>query len=125
MVVLAETHVRRNIKEKAGGYNDYPPNWREITLEDFAKSKFFMYYPVYNEVRQMLAPGQPMVRAQLFWYHDESGIALVNDFWAGTVKYFAFATCEHELVVIGRPYNCFTEYTCTKCDWKTAVDSSD
>lgn len=28
-----------------GGYNDFPPKWREIKAGDFAQSLFFTFHP--------------------------------------------------------------------------------
>lgn len=81
-----------------GGWNDFPPAWRELTEEQFAKSMFFTYTPVMHEFRQMLdrsKPQQPAMSATLYHMHDGTGFSIVNDFWAGKVRFYTFG-CDHE-----------------------------
>ena len=87
--------------KKFGHYNDFPPNWREISEAVFAKSAHFTYTPWLTEYRQMLRylDGRPnakeMVGAHLHYQGDGTGYAVVNDFWAGKVRFYAFG-CAHE-----------------------------
>lgn len=80
-----------------GGFNDFPPGWREVSMEDFAQSDYFTWNPKFEEFRQMLNPEQrnePAVSARLWWMHDNTGYALVQDYWGKKVKFFKFG-CKH------------------------------
>jgi hypothetical protein len=80
-----------------GGWNDFPPNWREITEQEFAQSAYFLYDPVLLEHRQMLDRSNPQAPAQsalLQWQHTGDGFAVVNDFRAKKVRFYAFG-CDH------------------------------
>lgn len=85
-------HERKN-----GGYNEFPPEWREIDAAEFAKSRHFCFSPVLVEFRQMMRPfgqlnhpRQPAESAHLFWQQNGTGYAIVNDYWAGTIKFYTF-----------------------------------
>lgn len=84
-------HARVN-----GGYNAFPPNWREISEGEFAQSRHFLLYPELWEFRQMLkrdARGSivaPAVAAHLQWQRNGIGFAVVNDFWEKRVRFFTF-----------------------------------
>ena len=121
-----------------GGFNAFPPGWRELTQADFAKSAYFTYSPELVEYRQMYdsgglrVGGQPAVSAHLNFLHDNTGFAIVNDFWKGTVKFFAFG-CDHEFVdgsaeaerrQIRRFYPDNARY-CPKCNYLAIHDTSD
>lgn len=90
-----QAHERLN-----GRYNDFPPGWREIDAAEFAKSRHFMFCPVLVEFRQMMRPfGEtdttkdvPHVSAYLYWQQNGTGYAVVNDYWAGTVKFYTFGS---------------------------------
>lgn len=100
-------------------YNEFPPNWHELSAEEFAKSTFFGWHPISFEHRQMI-PRTPemdklmaykdgrlgtVVSATLWWMPSGEGFAIVNDFWGGTVRYFGFGE--------------------RHADWLKGVDSSD
>lgn len=83
-----EAHVALN-----GGFNDYPPKWREINADTFAKSRHFAFAPVLREYRQMYHPEgkwNEALSARLEWQFDGTGYAVVNDYWKGTVKFYTF-----------------------------------
>lgn len=91
-------HERKN-----GGYNEFPPHWCEIDAAVFARSRHFAFSPVLVEYRQMRRPfGKPaqentnvasdMVDAHLFWQQNGTGYAVVNDYWAKTVKFYTFGS---------------------------------
>lgn len=80
---------------KWGGFNDFPPGWKEIDAKEFAKSPHFGFNPDLREYRQMLRSKEfehagCCVTTHLYFYFDGRGYALVNDFWEGTVKFFMF-----------------------------------
>lgn len=119
---------------KTGGFNDFPPNWREISEEVFAKSAHFTWTFVMTEHRQMLTPKRdvPCVSATLLWQQDSTGYALVNDFWGGKVRYYTFG-CEHvagdaaaEMKKRGlRLENMQHATYCPKCNFLAIYDTSD
>ena len=119
-----------------GKYNDAPPNFEEITVEDFAKSMFFTYTPKKIEFRQVLNyKGGHFLNLHMFFFHDNTGIAMHNEFWEGTVTYFKFALCEHEFFELSQMEcskknikhhgMCWHVYECTKCGYRESQDSSD
>ena len=72
--------------------------------------------------------------ARLYFFHDGTGVAMMDDYWAGKIHYFAFG-CDHkyrqvygeEATKLGlRPIGlCETAHYCDKCGDKMVVDSSD
>jgi hypothetical protein len=122
-------------RQQFGGFNDFPPNWHEISEAEFAKSSYFTYSPMLREFRQMKNRGdhnEPMIGAHLHWMHDNTGFAIVNDFWACKIKFFAFG-CKHEfsdpteeLKSRGlKLFACQHAMFCKKCNSLSIVDSSD
>lgn len=136
--------------ESAGKGNTAPVGWRKITEKEFAQSKFFSYSPDHMEYRQLTRTqdGGPvahqttrygdthpvMVAAHMFWFYDGTGVALGNDWWGGTVQYYAFG-CQHEYTELGAKEcrergithwgRCWHVYECSKCGHIDAHDSSD
>lgn len=103
------------------GYNDPPVNFKEITEADFAKSQFHSYSPTHIEFRQMilkddLSPGKlnggKMVQAKLFWFGDDTGVAISADYWKGKVRYFSFG-CNHD--VDAKTFSPGCSLPCKKC----------
>lgn len=98
--------VRSNAEAPDGtGYNDPPVNLKEITEADFAKSQFHSYTFSHVEFRQMilnedLSPGRltrgKMIQAKLFWFPDDTGVAISADYWKGKIRYFSFG-CNHDV----------------------------
>jgi hypothetical protein len=104
------------------GYNDPPINLKEITEADFAKSQFHSYTFTHVEFRQMilkddLSSGKltngKMVQAKLFWFSDDTGVAISADSWKGTVRYFAFG-CNHKIEV--KKLDTDVKLHCSKCN---------
>lgn len=133
--------------EKYGGYNHKPPNWRELTEEEFARSDFFTYGPTQMEFRQFSDPehNNGYKGAQsvfLFYVHAGHGYGIYSSYgqemFVGSrqkrLRIFRFG-CEHtykeldqkecrELKVphFGR---CYHVLQCTKCGYIYSYDSSD
>ena len=132
-----------------GGYNDPLPNMREITEKEFAQSHFFSYDAVGYGHKQILptplrkAGVEPatnghhdcMTSVKYFVYHDGTGVAMTSDYWAGKVRYFHFAVCDHEMVELSgaecdakgiQHYGrCWHVRECKKCGYVQSSDSSD
>jgi hypothetical protein len=112
-----------------GRYNDYPPNWKECSEDEFW-GRFMTYPKRHEEYRQMRRNNtERFVSAHLYFYDQNEGLALVNNYdWVNykhqTPKLYKFALCEHEWEHTGTPYNCCRTYTCTKCGDKKSIDSS-
>ncbi len=115
--------IRSDAKAPDGtGYNDPPVNLKEITEADFAKSQFHGYTFTHVEFRQMilkedLSPGKltngKMVQAKLFWFGDDTGVAISADSWKGKVRYFSFG-CNHD--VDAKTYSSGCTLPCKKCN---------
>jgi hypothetical protein len=121
-------------------FNDFPIGWRELTEKEFAQSKFFRCSPRHVEFRQMYPQDENgkrmregMVATRLMWMQDKTGYALANDFWAGTVRYYAFG-CQHDYRELSQAEcrerdtthfgMCWHIYECKKCGYVMAQDSS-
>lgn len=127
---MKEPNYVKLVKDEktVGGYNDLPPNIREISEKEFAQSMFFSYSPIHIDHRQVTRGAEKFVKGlfqiQIYWFHNGSYVALHNDFWGGKIRFFVGEICQHEVegVNVG---NCLNRYTCTKCGYEYTVDSSD
>lgn len=124
-------------KRLHGGFNDFPPNWRELNEAEFARSEWFLWPTEVEEYRQMIyingeRTNKPAVCARLFWLHTKNGYAIVSDHSAGRVRYYAFG-CVHnwgdpsaELKRRGMVLGAFQHaHHCTICGAFYITDSSD
>lgn len=118
-----------------GGYTDFPPNFREVTEQEFVQSSPFTYPPKKIEFRQMKKERNvPSLPAQLFFFPDGTGYALSVDYVSQQVQYYRFG-CDHtwnELTAAECErrgiYHADRRYhvrECTKCTYINAFDSSD
>lgn len=126
--------------------NSVPPNWKEITAEEFAQSKFFTYGFSHSEYRQFLWSQNGWFSGRLFYICGRpEGVAMTNQYSLGKyrVRYFSFAECIHEWEGVSRKRmeelaqkfpqlkgkgtwgNCCHNSVCTKCGDYWFVDSSD
>ena len=139
-----DPEVNAAVKEheaKFGGYNDVPPGWREITEAEFVKGPFFSQCVEKTEFRQLVHAeikgerGWWLINAHLYFFHDGTGVALMDDNLAGKLRFFAFG-CDHkyrevhgnelqELGFKGLMGGCDHALYCDKCKHKMVVDSSD
>lgn len=98
------------------GYNDLPFNWKGMTEDEFAKSGFRggwskmehrqMYRKTFDGKRDRQSG---MIDAQLFWFKDDTGVAMVLDYWKGKVTYYQFGchhTLNHAKFSVEGPNNC-------------------
>ena len=111
-------------EEIIGGYNDLPPNFEEITEEEFAQSQFFSYEPVKRQFRQVNGLNDYLTNINLYWFADGSGIGIRSDFWAGKIYYSKFYICKHKWKNI-ESRMCYTKDVCILCGYVKEVDSSD
>jgi len=121
---------------KYGKDHELPPNFREITEKEFAQSKFFVYFPEFWEYRQITKKEDfekfkwgneqrsHVFSLRMAYFFDGTGVALEHDYWAGKVRYFAFAVCEHNERTQRNVGNCLNEYTCAACGYVETIDSS-
>lgn len=119
-----------------GDFNTAPVGFAEITQKEFAQSNFFRYGPEAIEHRQLLnVPGEKtMLAVWMYYYHDGTGLALAEDFWAGTIRYFRFG-CDHDYRELSPEAtrqrglshfgHCWHTYECQTCGHIEAHDSSD
>lgn len=124
--------VRTDDKAPDGtGYNDPPVNLKEITEAEFAKSQFHSYTFTHVEFRQMilkedLSPGKltngKMVQAKLFWFSDDTGVAISADYWKGKIRYFSFG-CNHD--VDAKTFTPGCTLPCKKCSTNVHQDWMD
>jgi len=110
-----------------GGYNDLPPEFKEISEKEFAQSMFFSYSPMKVEFRQARLIKDSEMHLQsmrIYWFYNYTYIVIWNDYWAGKVHFAKGQLCEHafECKNLGR---CLNKYTCKKCGFTEEIDSSD
>lgn len=80
--------------------NSLPPLFREISIEEFAKSDFFTYGFKYIDHKQATRDYEDndlpaMLAVQLFYMGDGTGYGISSDFWGGKITYYAFG-CKHQ-----------------------------
>ena len=122
-------------EKEFGGYNHLPPNFKEITPEEFAQCDFFVYRIDMIESRQPYGPNdkraaQLKVDAgtslRLFYMNNTTGFAIGHDYWAKRLRFFRFQLCEHTFKGVPEESRmCYHVSVCTKCGYRQAIDSSD
>lgn len=115
-----------------GLYNDFPPNWREVTPADIATCSLGRtYQPELIEHRQMghlTAGSKPLLDATLYFFHDGSGHAIHYDYHGRTVRWYMFHLCQHSYTEISRPPTPragIHTNRCKKCGYTYSYDTSD
>lgn len=113
-----------------GDFNQAPPNLQEILLEEFARSKFFVYSFSKVEYRQITDKEvlsklgfKHYFAMKLFWFHDGTGVGMCSDYHNKSVRYFKFSICDHAYTTIVSS-NCYREMECARCGHYTFIDSS-
>lgn len=138
----ATNEERLEWEKKWGSFNDFPPNWEEISANQYWHTRS-MFMPHTIEYRQMYPTQNRMVRcttAHLEFYGNNpfapQGMAVVygnkeynsqTKEYDYTPKFFKFASCVHEWdpaksIDTGRGWH---ERTCTKCGTHVTWDSGD
>jgi len=124
-------------------FNDPPVGLRRISEKEFARSQFFTYVPRYTEYRQILVNSKEdlskrgrgvMITLRMYWFDDDTGVAIHNDYWKGKMEYFTFG-CKHDYSELSQKEchkrgishfgNCFHVSECKKCNYVMSYDSSD
>lgn len=131
-------------RAKYGAYNDFPPGWRPCTPDRFW-GRFMTYNADLTEHRQMMNPrahidayppnhygGRTVRSARLFFYWDDTGLAMVDDYDHGKMEHrapllYEFGPCMHERRedVPEKSHMCYHVSRCVDCGREFAVDSSD
>jgi len=85
-------------------------------------------------VLAVLAIAVAVQSTHIYWFHDGTGLCIVNDFSAGTLRYFACG-CDHDYKELSGEESraegvqhwgsCYHVLKCTKCKNIQAHDSSD
>jgi hypothetical protein len=142
-----ETSPKWYTEASVGGYNTLPPNWEEISEQDFVQSEFFVYPPSHREFRQVVSDGKWM-DVWLYYLHNRpEGFAITRAYQDGSyrkLRYFRFAACQHDWVEIINPQawaekvkrfprlqgkaiwgRCAHNLICDKCGDYKFLDSSD
>jgi len=87
------TNVENQVVEEVlGRFNDFPPGWEEIPMEDFVRLSSGPFLPVYLDYRQMWLDRTkgPMVSAVLQIQRDLTGFAIVPDRIDQSLSFFKF-----------------------------------
>jgi hypothetical protein len=133
--------TKEQLREVYGGFNDRPPNLKELTEEEFAQSSFFVYSPVREEYRQPTNkyPGRTPSWGfagdlRLYYMGDGTGYAVHADYWEGKVTWYKFAACEHTYRELGQAESrekgiphfgmCYHVEECITCGYTRSYDSS-
>lgn len=79
-------------KEILGGFNQFPPGWEEIPMEEYVKLCSGPFLPTYLDYRQMWLDKLkgPCVSAILQIHRDFSGFALIPDHMDQTLAFYKF-----------------------------------
>jgi hypothetical protein len=132
-----ETPNEESHQKRYNPSNRLPPNFKEITEKEFAKSKFFVYSPDFWEWRQINVKedyqnftwGKDkhsyIFSIRMAYFYDGTGLAMAHDYWEGKVRYFSFAVCEHKNKTERNVGRCLNQYTCDACGFVETIDSSD
>lgn len=135
---------------KFGGFNDAPPNLREITEKEWVRSGYFSVHSFFHEefrqfiikslpatsekTGKILNEGRDVYHSFKLCYMDEHhGYAITHDYWEGKVRVFHFG-CNHkyhELSFQECNYrgishfgNCWHVHECRECGNIYSCDSS-
>lgn len=126
-------------KETVGGYNYYPPNMTEITVEEYERMFHSLCLYAY-ETRQPMREedGQNISTLNIFWFPNGHYVAMGSiyiPFHQRTeeqkkngyqeVKFYKGFICEHKNITGKNLGRCWNEYTCKDCGFHYEVDSSD
>jgi hypothetical protein len=121
-----------------GSYNDPPPNFREVTEKEIAKSDFFVYSPKFSFFRQidpdrLSWDEKYFLSVHFYGMSDGTGYGIATDN-SSKVRWFRYG-CSHKYVEKGSKWcsergithwgMCYHVYECSECGHVLAQDSSD
>lgn len=123
--------------EKFGGYNDPPPNLKEMSELEWAQSTYFSRDPIHKEFRQFVITGtngrDTFHNFNLFYMDEHSGYAITSEYYEGKVRAFKFG-CEHKYKELSQSEckekeirhfgSCYHVTECEKCGHIMCYDSS-
>lgn len=112
-----ETNTKE-FESKFGGFNDCPPNLKEITREEFERVTIHGSYSPkmmdYRQVRPGLDGKSGYTNMHLWIFGDETGVASTSVYGDGkyVAKFYKFAVCQHEYTTM--PEEAANEFRATK-----------
>ena len=138
-LIRCDNDETKILEEKFGfsHFNQAPANFKEVDEEWLARHSTFRTYGFrYHWYQQImnLPDEKYTLSIHCFGSEDGTGFAISTNYWAGKIRYFSFAGCEHEFRTPTReecaehhdyPGNCYHVYICDKCGYWYSVDSSD
>lgn len=112
-------------------YNAVPPNLRLISEDEFSRSDFFTYTPVYMEFRQVRVDNG-LLSLRMFYMPAGHGYAVHSHFAYKKVSWYRFG-CEHSYRELSRVEcqerklyhggNCYHVTECRHCGYIHSYDS--
>jgi len=106
-------------------YNEKYSGWEEITIEEFARSRFFTECIIAHQYKQVvLDPDKGQEGVRCFVFIDGGGFALAGEYWEKRLRIFRFG-CDHEMEFQEQLGRCYRRYRCKKCGYTQDIDSSD
>lgn len=97
---IADNDVQKhNPRVKPGHYNVAPAGWREISVAEFSRSRFWTYGFDFFETRFILrdenqVPLNHSISVFLFHMFDGTGVGMSHDWMNNKIHYYAFG-CDH------------------------------
>lgn len=127
-------HVNQASVPWLGHSNNFPPNFEEISQDDFWNLMQHNYHVVAWAGAWLvnIPKDDPWYGASLTIFvneFDNTGFGFVKHVerakYATPQRYFKCGACVHEYEEVGSPGKCLHTYKCSKCDHAYTVDSSD
>jgi hypothetical protein len=120
-------------KDRMGDYNAPPPNFKEVTADEFAKIPHLSGVPDKLEYRQIILTDNrsPLIDGVLHWYNDGHGWMINQVYWNKeksqfeyTLRFYTFSICEHDFGKDEGTAMFEHKFTCKKCGYTYGYDSS-
>ena len=132
-IISVDPKESKRLEGLIGGYNDFPPNMRDIPENRFW-SEFMLWAWPYNDSRQAYDKSvenwwnTANTTLRLWFDSQGEGIGFVSEIVKAErvrpTKFFRFSPCLHTYeTVIKR--KCYSKSRCTKCGKVLEIDSSD
>lgn len=126
--IIDHRYTQKDLSEY-GGYNDAPPNMKEISEDEFFHT-FLSRNADFEEFRQ-LVDHSDICDLRMYYYPDGNGIAIgesrkVREGWIRDRVFYSFEACVHDYESVPEESrNCYSVSKCKKCGHVNRVDSSD